>query len=84
MIMKNVKASMKKKAVFLELDKFEELVEELTNGENTVYVEYGDVTLDDGVLEKIAEYYDVNITSIHADCCDVVGIWLIYDKESYI
>ena len=79
-MIKNVTDSMLKTAIFIELEKFEILVEELTNGEHTVYVEFGDVSIDDIVLDKLKDYFNVNIASIHADCYDIVGIWIIYTQ----
>ena len=32
--------------------------------------------------EKLGEYFDVQITSIHIDDCDYVGVWIVYKEET--
>ena len=70
---------MLKKAIFLELDTFCELVREITGDDNNVD-DYGyeGVCVSDVGIRALEKYFDVNITSIHADDCDVVGIWIVY------
>ena len=85
--MKNVKNSMKKAALFMTLEEFKNFIYKLTNGRISVeaeYVElyYNDVN-DEGVNqneinEMLSEYYDIYVTSIHADNCDVTGVWIVY------
>jgi hypothetical protein len=29
----------------------------------------------------LSKYYDVNVTSVHIDDCDDVGIWVVYKEE---
>lgn len=33
------------------------------------------------ILQKLSEFYDVHITSIHIDDCDMIGVWICYKKE---
>ena len=89
--MKNITESMKRTAIFMELDEFENLIDKLTDGKIEVQVESGEVCfakigdLNDAEeycveFDELAldEYFDVNITSIHADGFDVTGIWIVY------
>ena len=78
--MKNVKESMLKKAIFIVLEEFEKLVSDLTG--TTAYHEDGYISLEDGVREKLEEYFDVSITSIHADGFDVAGVWIVYREDA--
>jgi len=81
--MKNVENTMLKTAIFMEQDRFEQLLYNLTGDETDddfvggTYITDG-IYISDETLEKLKTYFDVNITSIHADDADVVGIWIIY------
>ncbi len=76
--MKNISENMLKKAIFVELSEFENLVKEV-NGENdSAEVEDGYVSITQETRDKLSEYFDVEITSVHADSFDTVGIWIIY------
>lgn len=33
---------------------------------------------DHEICERLSEYFDVNVTSIHIDDCDVPGVWIVY------
>ena len=81
--MKNVEKTMLKTAIFIDKDRFEQLLYDLTGGETDddfvggTYITDGIYVTDDA-LEKMKAYFDVNITSIHADDADTVGIWIVY------
>ena len=81
--MKNVENTMLKTAIFMECDRFEKLLYELTGDAadddfvGGIYIT-DNIYVSDETLEKLKEYFDVNITSIHADDADTVGIWIVY------
>ena len=91
--MKNVKENQLKKAIFLELEEYEEILS--TIYERTVQVhsdldgiwyEYNEEAVEDEIenvlLEKLTDYFDVDeVTSVHADDCDTVGIWVVYKED---
>ena len=85
--MKNVKPNQLKKAIFYTLDEFRELVYELCGEDADVDFDYDGLSFSDGdgnyqgVTEALEEYFNVTITSIHADDCDYVGVWIIYREE---
>ena len=77
--MKNVNESMLKTALFIELDEFKKLVTELTGEDCSVdYDVYDDLCVTDEGMEALKKHFDINITSIHADDYDTVGVWIIY------
>ena len=81
--MKNIENTMLKTAIFMEVDRFKHLLYDLTGGETDddfvggTYITDG-IYISDDALAKLQAYFDVNITSIHADDADTVGIWIVY------
>lgn len=85
--MQNVRPENLKTAIFTTLDEFRNLVYELCGENSDVDYDYDGISFgdEDGnsepVIEKLCEHYGVKeITSIHADDCDMVGIWIIYKE----
>lgn len=83
--MKNVRKNQLKKCIFVELEEFEEVVKEAVGNDVEVECDEGlyfetdeDIVSTEKVLEGLSEYYDVEVTSVHADDCDVIGIWVCY------
>lgn len=88
--MKNVKETQLKKAIFMEKEELEELVQELLGWEldieaDGMWADEGDIVVTPGMdwetelREKLSQHFDVTITSIHTDnCYDALGIWLVY------
>ncbi len=85
--MKNVTQNQLKKAIFYTLDEFRNLVYELCGDDADVDFDYDGLSFNDsdgnsqGVISALEEYFEVTITSIHADDCDYVGVWIIYKEE---
>ena len=78
--MKNVKENQLKKCIFKGYDEFKKDVA-VALGENvTVECDYEGISFDyDGnVLDCISKYYGVEVTSIHIDDCDYIGVWIVY------
>lgn len=92
--MRNIEDSQKKSCIFLLSDEYTRLINTIFNGR--VSVEYAldgisythendniDVT-DEKVNDALSAYYDVKVTSVHADDCDYMGVWICYrEEESY-
>lgn len=88
--MKNVKDTQLKKAIFMEKEELEELVQELLGWEldieaDGIYADEEEINVTPGMdwetelREKLSQYFDVNITSIHTDqCIGDIGVWLVY------
>ena len=89
--MKNVKETQLKKCIFMTFDGFKSLVEDMTDGLSTVEYEYDGIYIshtdkseetdtywNEDITETLSKYFDVEVTSYHADDCDVIGIWVCY------
>ena len=88
--MKNVRDAMKKMCLFIEGDEFQRLIGSLTGGK--VYpaftlegIDYEcEDDMDFGNAEAIkilSEHFDIDVTSIHMDDCDYVGVWVCYKEK---
>ena len=86
--MKNVKPTQLKTAICLTSDEYENVLQEIFGQKIVVHADLDgiwyeassdDCDVDNNLLEKLKEYFDVNdVTSVHADDCEYVGIWIIY------
>lgn len=88
--MKNVKENQLKKCIFMKLAEFESLVIQITDGLKEVEYEFGmyyidtdkaeamDVYWNEDIEKTLSKYFGVNVTSVHADDCDDVGVWIVY------
>ena len=89
---KNVRENQLKKCIFMELDVFTKLIEEITDGLLTVEYEDGiyitstqktedtDTLWNENILETLSKYFDVEVTSLHSDNCEYVGVWICYKE----
>lgn len=85
--MKNVNERQIKKCIFKELDEFKQDVAAFF-GDDTTVEYYGDGILIEANEEALyteeihaglAKYYDVKeVTSVHTDDCEIVGVWIVY------
>ena len=87
--MKNVKENQLKKCIFMEVDEFQKVFVnvfgEYNENTNEIDVEFDIV---DGiyfcgisnkdVYTELSKYFDINITSIHIDDFDTIGVWICY------
>lgn len=94
--MKHIKETQLKRSVILSPEEFEYAVEEAT-GKNIkpqfdmdgLWFDYDYEEEDDKQIEDIddyvkgclSKYFEINITSIHIDDCDLTGVWLTFDKD---
>lgn len=89
--MKNVKKYQLKKCIMIELEEFQELFislfGEFNEETNPIDVEcsYDGICLtgidDTELYEALSKYYDVKVTSVHADNFDYLGIWICYTED---
>lgn len=85
--MKNVRKNQLKKCICVEAQEFTDIVHEIlgedVNVEYTlegldVYTDEKCIDMDD-LCAKLTEYFDVKeVTSVHTDHHDYVGVWVVY------
>lgn len=91
--MKNVNENQLKKCIFIECDDYNELIFNITEGLKKVeygmdgiYYEHTDKAdetntyWNEEIIETLSKYFDVTVTSVHADDCDYLGIWICYKE----
>lgn len=87
--MKNVTETQKKTCISIGAKEFEDVLEKIVHPDisveyscDRVLVEVGEDTVDTNELyTKLAEYYEVSeVTSIHIDGSDVLGVWIVYKE----
>ncbi len=84
--MKNAKQSQLKKCIYKEYEEFKQDVlialgndVEIYRDCDGIYFECNEVPLYTvEVLAGISKYYDVEVTSIHIDDCELLGVWICY------
>ena len=78
--MKNVRDYQLKKCIFMDYDMFKQEAKKIFGNNVVVECDYEGISIDyDGnILEALSEYYGVEVTSIHIDDCDIIGVWIVY------
>lgn len=84
--MKNVKEYQLKKCIFKEYDEFKRDVAEILGDDVKISCDYEGIYFEcneeplytEEVLAGMSKYYDVEVTSIHIDDCEVIGVWICY------
>jgi uncharacterized pyridoxamine 5'-phosphate oxidase family protein len=86
---KNVKEYQLKKCIFMEAEEFKkvfvDVFGEYNEDTNEIDVEFDTVegiyfcgiSIED-VYTELSKYFDVDITSIHIDDFDIIGVWICY------
>lgn len=91
--MRNVRLDQLKKCIFLTQTELENILSEILQKTVTVNISlYGlepctedDEDIDDYYMcQVLSEYYGVQVTSIHIDDCDYVGVWVVYKELSTV
>ena len=75
--MKNVSADRLKKCIFADLPIFEQDVKKAI-AEGISFKQGNSYLNINWVQEKLSKYYGVDVTSIHIDDYDEVGVWVVY------
>lgn len=91
--MKNVENYQLKKYILMESDDYKELINKVTDGLKTVEYKYDDIYYEDtekaeetetywdeGITETLSKYFDVTVTSVHADDYEYLGVWICYKE----
>ena len=90
--MKNANDYQLKKCIFLTPDEFEDVLH-IIYPDSEIDVAYSmdgltvdvdeDCPDDEDFHKKLADYYDVaQVTSLHIDDCDCVGVWIVYKENA--
>ena len=100
--MKNISKYQLKKCIFMSFEEYQKLILDITDGLKEVYYDFDGIWYDDtdkaeetGVYhneymtETLSKYFDVKVTSVHADDADCPcifdtdcrGIWICYKEE---
>lgn len=84
----NVDQSQLKKAIFMLEEEFQNLLADFDMKADIGYDGIcisdisGETFYDDETLNEIlSEHFGVNVTSTHADDCDLVGVWIVYKSQ---
>ena len=96
--MKNVTPHQIKKCIFVELEKFKEDTSKALGEDVVVSVDYEGIYFErkddinseydecylnfEEVIRKLESYYDVTISSIHIDDCEITGVWICYKDNN--
>lgn len=91
--MKNMENYQLKKCIFMELEEFKDLILNITGGlkrveyeldgiyyEDTDEAEESETYWNEYITETLSKYFGVTVTSIHADDCEYLGIWICYTE----
>lgn len=84
--MKHVGGHEQKTCILKMLDEFERDIRHITDGKITVSCGMEGISFesdtepvtDEDILAKLSEFYDVYVTSVHIDDCDMTGVWICY------
>lgn len=91
--MKNVRPDQRKTCIFLTQTELEAVLSEILQKTVTANVslyglsvctedEHSDDVDDCVICDMLSKHFDVQVTSIHIDDCDHVGVWIVCkDKE---
>lgn len=91
--MKNARENQLKKCIFMTTDEFKQvfvnIFGEYDIDENQVDVEFDTCEgiyfcgiSNENVYSSLSKYFDVEVTSIHIDHFDTVGVWICYKEQN--
>lgn len=78
----------------MKYDEYKKLILELTDDLVSVEYEDGlyyddtdkanetDTHYNENITDLLSEYFNVNVTSVHADGCEYLGVWICYKEDS--
>ena len=89
--MKNIRENQLKTCMFMYLEEFKDLIHKVTDGLKAVDYEFGLFYLctekadetgtywNEDIKVTLSKYFDITVTSIHADDWDDTGVWIVYE-----
>ncbi len=89
--MRNIRENQLKKCIFMTTDEFSkvfvDIFGEYNEDTNEIDIEFDTVDgiyfcgiSNEDVYIKLSKYFDINITSIHIDDFDTIGVWICYKE----
>ena len=85
---KNVNQIQLKKAIFMDEEEFQNLLNGFDIKADIGYdgICFSDISGetfydDESLNEILSEHFGVKVTSIHADDCDCIGVWIVYKNQ---
>lgn len=78
--------------IFETIDEFEQVIKCLLGDDVVVDVDFGELYFeskqneDEGIdtetiYKALSSYYNVDVTSIHTDGCEYLGVWIAYNER---
>ena len=90
--MKNVRENQLKTCIFLTTEELEEIMGKIFDTKVIIHCSLEgawyetplkDLDINDDTLcAELSEYFDVNVTSIHIDDCEYIGVWVCYKQKA--
>ena len=74
-----------KKCIFLTVEEFKKILESFkiesdVDLEGISYSKNNDGIEDDKVYAELSKYFGVEVSSVHCDDCDYMGVWIVYKE----
>ena len=91
--MTNVRPNQLKKCIFTDVEELQAILSAIYEEDIDVHISLDGLWYEsksdldignDDVCQVLSEYYDVQVTSIHIDDCDYVGVWIVYKELSTV
>lgn len=88
--MKNVRENQLKTCIFLSVDELQNILCDIyqqniiihSDLDGCWYESDQDLNIDDNdVCAELSKYFETNVTSIHIDDCESIGVWVCYKEE---
>lgn len=100
--MKNISKYQLKKCIFMSFEEYRKLIFNITDGLKEVIYDFDGIRYDDTdkaeetevyhneyITETLSKYFDIKVTSVHADDADYpcifnpnnLGVWICYKEE---
>ena len=81
--MKNVRENQLKKCIFFLYDEFEEVIKDFgisaeIDYDGIIFTKGTEDINNEAVYAILSKHFDVDVTSIHCDDCDYIGVWVVY------
>lgn len=81
--MKNVRENQLKKCIFFLYDEFEEVIKDFgisaeIDYDGIAFAKGNEDINNEAVYAILSKHFDVDVTSIHCDDCDYIGVWVVY------
>ncbi|MCR4693216.1 MAG: hypothetical protein K5664_04985 [Firmicutes bacterium] len=81
--MKNVRENQLKKCIFFLYDEFEEVIKDFgisteIDYDGIAFAKGNEDINNEAVYAILSKHFDIDVTSVHCDDCDYIGVWVVY------